>query len=76
MRQHIFSIFFASIGFMPFCLAQDPCCNKEPAEECADHRAHVQLFFSGVPEERVEDPRENYEWPGMNEDTFYDYFTK
>lgn len=68
-----------SVGCMSLCFADDGCCgddDSEGSEEPQQRRAHVRLFYSGQPEEKVQDPREDYEWPGMNEDTFYDYFTK
>ena len=76
MRPIFYSIFLAFMCFSHLCRADHSCCEKEN-EDCVHYRAGVQLFFSGTgPEENVEEPRENYEWPGMNEDTFYDYFTK
>lgn len=73
MHRFTHLILLAGIAYMPLCNADDSCdCN-----ECeSDHRGHVQLFFSGTHEVNIQDPREGYEWPGMNEDTFYDYFTK
>lgn len=71
-------ILCAVIGHMPLCIADNGCSDYV---DCAgvehQERAHVQLFYSGsAPEPHVEEPRGDYEWPGMNEDSFYDYFTK
>jgi hypothetical protein len=76
MHLFIYMIVF-SVGYLPLCMAENCSCEDTHQAECPDHRGHVQLFFSGgPPEENVRDPREDYEWPGMNEDSFYDYFTR
>lgn len=75
MQRLFYMMLFISAGFMPFCIAEQ-CCDEQDTEDCCDRKAHVQLFFSGRPEIDVKDPREDYEWPGINDDAFYDYFTK
>lgn len=74
MRSLNYLMVFMVMSCMPLCMANEECCESCPEE---DHRAHVQLYFSGVtPKPEIEGPRSDYEWPGMNEDSFYDYFTK
>lgn len=76
MRRLTYLI-FVIVGYWQFCIANDHCCDNDSESQECDTRGHVQLFFSGtLPAERIQDPREDYEWPGMNEDSFYDYFTK
>ena len=77
MARLAYLMLVAAMGYMPLCIADDSCCSNDNEEvEAPRQRGHVQLFFSGTPEVNVQDPREDYEWPGMNEDSFYDYFTK
>lgn len=73
MCRFISIISFVLFAYMPLCRSHNPC----SAPECeVQHSAHVQLYFSGCPHRDViQDPREDYEWPGMNADAFYDYFT-
>lgn len=77
MSRLAYFMLFA-VGYMSLCIADDACCDNDNNEGAQPQpRAHVKLFYSGqLPQENVEDPREDYEWPGMNEDSFYDYFTK
>lgn len=77
MRRLAYLMLFA-VGYMSLCFADDNSGgdNNDEGEE-SQRRGHVKLFYSGpAPEEKIQDPREDYEWPGMNEDSFYDYFTK
>jgi hypothetical protein len=76
MGRVAYFIVFLSMGYASPALADDTCCNENDNCE-SPTKGHVQTFFSGeAPRGVVTDPREDYEWPGMNEDTFYDYFTK
>lgn len=62
---------------MSIVYADEPCCEQNVYEDADGHqRGHVKLFYSGTPQIKVEDPRDDYEWPGINDDAFYDYFTK
>lgn len=78
MRNIFHTILATFMAFMSFSMADQPCCQNENGNpQCPHYRAGVQLYFSGCcPEENIEGPRDDYEWPGMNEDAFYDYFTK
>lgn len=75
---YFFNVLFISFSCFSFLCSEDPsCCCEEKDEDGYPRKAHVQLYFSGsYPEENIKDPREDYQWPGINEDSFYDYFTK
>lgn len=76
MRRLSFFLWIITFRCLPLFCSEDCCCENNDEVEPPRQRGHVQLFFSGRPEVRVQDPREDYQWPGINEDAFYDYFTK
>lgn len=49
--------------------------HEDPKEEKGT-KTGVQLDYSDDVEDNYEDPRNDYEWPGINDDSFYDFFTR
>lgn len=64
MSRFVYLLLFSTIALMPLCHADDCGDDDSKEEKPQGERGHVQLYFSGIPENKVEDPREGYEWPG------------
>lgn len=76
MGKHYRLFLLMLIGSSAFCLAENPV-GEGSCEPAQPQRAHVQLFYSGPVDVDTANLREkDYEWPSMNEDSFYDFFTK
>lgn len=83
------SIALFAFGPLSLSFANDDICLEEQASADGKHRimhedprqergykTGVQLNYSDGRMDDYEDPREDYEWPGMNDDSFYDFFTR
>jgi len=72
-------IFIGMMGWVSMVIANQSQEICDETEMSTSQKTRVQLFYSG-PISRTsgeEDLREkDYEWPGMNEDSFYDFFTR
>ena len=49
--------------------------HEDPRED-KGYKQRVELNYSDSRTGEYQDPRDDYEWPGANDDSFYNFFTR